>query len=52
MTDIPEMNTFATRGAQMFLRFTSEELARLVRFGTDTPVAQRQAGSSNPPDRK
>jgi thioredoxin reductase (NADPH) len=33
MTDIPQMDTYATRGAQMFLRFTPEELARLSRFG-------------------
>jgi thioredoxin reductase (NADPH) len=26
-------STFATRGAQMFLRFTDDELARLARFG-------------------
>lgn len=26
-------DTYATRGAQMFLRFTDEEMARLVRFG-------------------
>ena len=25
--------TYATRGAQMFLRFSDEELARLSRFG-------------------
>ncbi|HVU29644.1 MAG TPA: FAD-dependent oxidoreductase, partial [Sphingomicrobium sp.] len=28
-----EVGTFATRGAQMFLRFTDDELARLARFG-------------------
>ena len=33
MTEISEMNTFATRGAQMFLRFDDAEIARLTRFG-------------------
>ena len=26
-------DTYATRGAQMFLRFTDEEIARLAKFG-------------------
>ena len=26
-------DTYATRGAQMFLRFTDDEIARLARFG-------------------
>ncbi len=31
--DIPQMSTYATRGAQMFLRFTPAEMERLGRFG-------------------
>ena len=33
MTEVSELNTYATRGAQMFLRFSDEEIARLERFG-------------------
>ena len=33
MTEISELNTYATRGAQMFLRFDDSEIARLARFG-------------------
>jgi thioredoxin reductase (NADPH) len=33
MTDVQQMNTYVTRGDQMFLRFTPDELARLSRFG-------------------
>jgi thioredoxin reductase (NADPH) len=32
MSDEPQ-DTFATRGAQMFLRFTDDEIARLAKFG-------------------
>lgn len=32
MTDLPG-KTIAERGAQMFLRFSDDELARLTRFG-------------------
>ena len=33
MTEISELETYATRGAQMFLRFDEAEIARLARFG-------------------
>ena len=33
MPEISELNTYATRGAQMFLRFDDNEIARLSRFG-------------------
>lgn len=33
MTEISELETYATRGAQMFLRFDDSEIARLTRFG-------------------
>ena len=33
MTEIPELNTYVTRGAQMFLRFDDSEIPRLARFG-------------------
>ena len=33
MTEISEMNTYATRAPQMFLRFSDEEIGRLSRFG-------------------
>jgi len=33
VTEISEMNTYATRAPQMFLRFSDEEIGRLSRFG-------------------
>ncbi|MCL6729247.1 FAD-dependent oxidoreductase [Sphingomonas hankyongi] len=33
MAEISELTTYATRGAQMFLRFDDDEIARLARFG-------------------
>jgi thioredoxin reductase (NADPH) len=33
MTEISELNTYATRAPQMFLRFDDAEIARLSRFG-------------------
>ena len=33
MTEISDLNTYATRGEQMFLRFDDAEIARLARFG-------------------
>ena len=33
MREISELNTYATRGAQMFLQFNDAEIVRLARFG-------------------
>ena len=33
MSEISELNTYATRGAQMFLQFNDAEIVRLARFG-------------------